>query len=578
MALKESSYLDQLRISSPEAADRYLDKIKQLNCDPYALSEVDFDYGLTYVPPIASMDILTYIVFTHSFYTHEQMRAYKSLAAYKYFKSGFVEKVGFKVINDLVLLIGKVQHSMRARETKLRVWIIAETGGSICTAHCICMAGLGEVCSHVTAVLYAAEHAAYLKQQKNEKNVACTDVKSTWPVPTQSGTHPIEAASLDWGKVIEEKNYKEIPPMDDSEMLDLLQELQNSNCDAVLMRHVEPFASQLSDENNEKVSIPVLFNVYHKKYEKMPLDDLIQLGMKCKMEVTQNIRREIEDKTQDQRKCAEWYRQRTGRVTASIFKDVCRTNVEKPSLSLIKSICYPRKISTRAIRWGINHEQLAIDAYKKETSRNHRDFIVNTIGLVVCMKWPQLGASPDGFVYCDCCAAGTLEVKCPFSLRENGNLQEYASRKDSCLECDKTGTVKMNKKHKYYYQVQAQIFICKLNYCDFVVWCPNFIFIERVLPDIKFWEEIKDKVLNFHAKVIMPELLGRYYTSRVPGGNITKWCFCNNVDDGQPMVQCSYENCNIFWFHIGCVNLLEKPKTRWTCSICNQKLFHDYAT
>uniref|UniRef100_A0A6P7H9S3 Uncharacterized protein LOC114349228 n=1 Tax=Diabrotica virgifera virgifera TaxID=50390 RepID=A0A6P7H9S3_DIAVI len=204
----------------------------------------------------------------------------------------------------------------------------------------------------------AIRDAAYLKQQKNEKNVACTDVKSSWPVPTQSGTHPIEAASLDWGKVIEEKNYKEIPPMDDSEMLDLLQELQNSNCDAVLMRHVEPFASQLSDENNEKVSIPVLFNVYHKKYEKMPLDDLIQLGMKCKMEVTQNIRREIEDKTQDQRKCAEWYRQRTGRVTASIFKDVCRTNVEKPSFSLIKSICYPRKISTRAIRWGINHEQM----------------------------------------------------------------------------------------------------------------------------------------------------------------------------------------------------------------------------
>lgn len=108
MALKGSPYLCELKTSCPEAALRYLDKIKQINCDPYTLSEGDFDYGLACVPPITSMDIVTYIVLTHSFYTNEQMRAYKSLEAYKYFEAGFVEKVGFKNINNLVLLVGKV--------------------------------------------------------------------------------------------------------------------------------------------------------------------------------------------------------------------------------------------------------------------------------------------------------------------------------------------------------------------------------------------------------------------------------------------------------------------------------------
>lgn len=110
MAFKESSYLSELRISCPEAADRYLEKVKQIKCDLYILSEGDFDYGLDCVPPITSIDIISYVVLTHSYYTNEQLRAYKSLAAYKYFEAGFVEKVGFQNIDDLVLLLGKVSN------------------------------------------------------------------------------------------------------------------------------------------------------------------------------------------------------------------------------------------------------------------------------------------------------------------------------------------------------------------------------------------------------------------------------------------------------------------------------------
>ncbi|XP_023311884.1 uncharacterized protein LOC111692233 [Anoplophora glabripennis] len=104
------------------------------------------------MPPISNMDIVSYLVLTHSYYSREQMKAYKSLQAYKYFAAGFVDKVGIKPINDYVLLVGKVQHSMKAREPKLRVWVIAERHGGICTAHCSAWQGLGRFA--VTLQLY----------------------------------------------------------------------------------------------------------------------------------------------------------------------------------------------------------------------------------------------------------------------------------------------------------------------------------------------------------------------------------------------------------------------------------------
>lgn len=474
----------------------------------------------------------------------------------------------FRAFKTNFICLFQVQHSMKARETKLKVWMISEKNGSICTGHCTCMAGLGEVCSHVTAVLYAAEHAAEIK-----KNVSCTDVKSVWPIPSQSGTQPMKVASMNWGKAIKEKSFIDCPPISNNEISEMLQELKDSNCQSALMRIVEPFSSEMS---KEIVTLPVLFDIHHKKYEKESLEDLILLGKRVTMEVDRNMASEIESRTQGQSKSAEWYRQRTGRVTASVFKNVCHTTIAKPSVSIVKTICYPNKVPTRAMKWGIEHEETAISAYYEKVQPLHDNFVINKVGLMVSTRWPQLGASPDGLVYCDCCAGGCLEVKCPFSLREAGNLRDYAVKKDSCLEVSESDEVQINKKHQYYYQVQAQIFISNLLYCDFVVWCPKFIYIQRVLPDLEFWEGVIDKVLNFHAKVIMPELLGRYYTSRVPGGNTTKWCLCSNIDNGKPMVRCSYEYCNIYFFHIECVNLSEKPQTPWICPACNQNMCHDY--
>lgn len=58
-------------------------------------------------------------------------------------------------------------------------WIILREDGSIYAAHCTCVAGLGEACSHTAAVAFTI-----FFQKSVDKDVeSCTDKLSVWPAP-----------------------------------------------------------------------------------------------------------------------------------------------------------------------------------------------------------------------------------------------------------------------------------------------------------------------------------------------------------------------------------------------------------
>ena len=67
----------------------------------------------------------------------------------------------------------------------------------------------------------------------------------------------------------------------------------------------------------------------------------------------------IESQTRSQSNSQKWYELKAGRITASVMKEVCRTNLDIPSLSLIKKICYRVKFRSVATDWGIEHENAA---------------------------------------------------------------------------------------------------------------------------------------------------------------------------------------------------------------------------
>lgn len=55
-------------------------KLKLINyLDPFTLDFENLDYSLDGIPIIYNMDIVAYLVVNRSFYTKEQMKAYKSV-------------------------------------------------------------------------------------------------------------------------------------------------------------------------------------------------------------------------------------------------------------------------------------------------------------------------------------------------------------------------------------------------------------------------------------------------------------------------------------------------------------------
>ncbi|KAL1279246.1 hypothetical protein QQF64_025919 [Cirrhinus molitorella] len=59
----------------------------------------------------------------------------------------------------------------------------------------------------------------------------------------------------------------------------------------------------------------------------------------------------------------------------------------------------------------------------------------------------------------------------------------------------------LDRSHGYYYQVQAQLHITDYEYCDFVVWNCKDIFVERISPDMGFWDDVIPK-LRFFQKTV----------------------------------------------------------------------------
>ena len=162
----ESEYLKVLLRENPTVAERYRLKLKMINNeDPFTLNNQDLDYSTDLLPPVTYLDIVAYLTLTHSFYTKQQMKAYKSLQSYKYFEAGFVLKAGTKLINDLCIFVGQVKHSQKASQKAFNVWSIIAKDGSVLTAHCTCMAGNSEVCCRVGVILCMAEFSIRKKKR-----------------------------------------------------------------------------------------------------------------------------------------------------------------------------------------------------------------------------------------------------------------------------------------------------------------------------------------------------------------------------------------------------------------------------
>ena len=127
-------------------------------------------------------------------------------------------------------------------------------------------------------------------------------------------------------------------------------------------------------------------------------------------------------------------------------------------------------------------------------------FSIKLCGFIVDKENPFLGASPDGLIECTCCGCGVLEVKCPFCAKEAESLEQVVEQqKDFCLKLLPSKTLKLSTNNPYYLQCQLQIYTTRRAYCNFVVWHPAGLHIERMTLDIDHLRDaLKKAEFFFH--------------------------------------------------------------------------------
>ena len=73
--------------------------------------------------------------------------------------------------------------------------------------------------------------------------------------------------------------------------------------------------------------------------------------------------RKIERETHEQRLCAAWFTIRRYRLTASRFGDVISRKPSTPPDKLVLNILQPTNFTSVAMKYGIDNEKCAIEAY-----------------------------------------------------------------------------------------------------------------------------------------------------------------------------------------------------------------------
>lgn len=575
-------------------------------------------------------------------------------------------------------------HSQSLNKTPLQPWLISQKDGTVLAAHCNCKAGLGEVCSHVGATLFYLEAAVKLR---NSKTV--TQSKAYWLLPSgmqkidykpirdidfsssktkkrQLDTLISEQVSNENGEFQHVKRSRknsvaerpstssvaplsalnpvtpgstrcrkpstaDVPMPSSDELNTFFTALQSTGTKPVILSLIPEFSSEYIPTLLSAKFPVVLTELRDQNCFDMEKDELTEhcKGVFQSLKVSTDEAVNVEKATKQQAASKEWYRFRTGRVTASRLKSACRTSIENPSQSLLKAICYPSavKFRTVATKWGCDHEKTAQEHYQNEMSLCHDGVVVSDTGLIINPEYPYLGASPDAVVHCDCCGDGCVEIKCPYCSKDK-MLSENVENV-SCLEII-DNKLRLKKSHAYYYQVQCQIFVCEKEYCDFVMWTNKDYHCERIEPDTEFWNTICAQAKIFFEKVVLLELVGKFFSKpaklamsstcilketqnkSLTGAsntnskqakvqdvtstlssvketqNVTKpsesdaelddsfqgkMCICQaDYDpDFDSVIGCDNQNCPYVWLHYSCIKLdLETvPDGNWYCPACS---------
>lgn len=229
----------------------------------------------------------------------------------------------------------------------------------------------------------------------------------------------------------------------------LIRKVQVIDDKAVIFKSIESM-STVSDTNFEKYEINIIGKKISEKNASLSETDLMTLFLK-QLDIPDQILTNIVRNTRDQSNCKLWFDMRKGRLTASNHHDIfTKMNSVDRAIGIIVSRILNVKethFKTEATQWGINNEVNAFSQFYSDQFSHHENLKLEKCGLYIHKTKCYIAASPDGIVTCICHGKSTVEIKCPFKIKD-------VTISEGAHECNflqtVEGKVSLLKSHKYY--------------------------------------------------------------------------------------------------------------------------------
>ena len=266
------------------------------------------------------------------------------------------------------------------------------------------------------------------------------------------------------------------------------------------------------DTFNDKDALSALIeSVYITAYSLFTQEELLEIDFeeKCKSQIVKELElrapvqepilskrdiirikkqiRKLDKVLQPAQRTPEWHIFRSNRLTASDFGTAVNVNPYSDRKQLIRKKCGENQpfIAGPAILHGVKYEDVAIAIYE-----NRNNVIIKEYGCIPHPILSYIGASPDGI--CSPKSANKnyigrmLEIKCPKSRKLNGTIPEY-----------------------YHLQVQGQLEVCELEYCDFLQCVIHEVSNETFFNDVR-----EDGNHNYLSNGMEKGVLIEYYDNK----------------------------------------------------------------
>ena len=516
-----------------------------------------------------------------------------------YFDSGFVGEIFIHeagTTRDVKLVYCDVRASMSIHETR-ELWI-AIKDDTVITSWCSCMAGSSACCNHVIATLYKIEYAT----THGYNDPACTSIPCKWNQSTKKEVIPRRITEMVVRKktrtkinemenemVQEERRLEALQKFDprrpahhqktDEDVSSLLHDLWKANQSSVLFKSIEGTGNSSNTTHDVlEIATKVITRCESKTDEEKQREFYKEL---C---ITENEKRRIEISTCGQADSQTWINARRGRITASVHHDVftkvnslARKRVPPfPKMTpLISKLIYRDNNldSIPAIHWGRQHKRNALKSFYSVEACNHQDFKLQSCGLYVDRTHPYIGASPDGIMYCKCHQKSVIEIKCPYSIKDE-TIQDGVGKCNFLTVLD--NKIMLKKSHKYYTQIISQIMLSDSLQGFFVVWTNKDIFIETIEMDKVHWNKAYTNLQVFFQQYVAKVLLA-----------IKPLAFCASCEKvlleeneitkdeaGEKSVCC--DQCNS-WYHYKCQSITHiDEEINWFCHKCLTDMPENY--